>query len=237
MYQEKFVVRPDEVDSQGELKLSRLLYYMQEVAGAHAEKLHIGRDTTIKDGNIWVVVRGDIKINRLPKAKEKFIISTHPGETKAFMFPRFFQVYDKHGNLLVTASSTWVIINFNTRKIVLRPFKDQTFPFESDPNDLALPIKVNDEASNLICTRSTKESELDVNVHINNTYYYDYVLDIHEQGFYKENRVSRLVMNFEKEITHPSNIEIYSSKTNPEVVIGKVDGNISFASKVEFSKR
>lgn len=237
MYQEKIVIKSEDVDNQGELKLSRLLYFMQEIAGAHAEKLHIGRDTTIKDGNIWVVVRGDIKINRMPRLKEKIVISTHPGETKGFMFPRFFQVYDKHNNLLVTASSTWVIINFETRKIVLRPFQGQEFPFESDPSDLPLPIKVNEEAPNLVMNRATKENEVDVNKHINNTYYYDYVLDVHDETFYKENRVSRLVMNFEKEIIHPSDIEIYSSKTNPEVVIGKVGGNISFASKVEFSKR
>ena len=213
------------------------MWHMQNVAGEHAIKLKIDRDVLMKDNNIWVVVRYDMKINRLPKLKEKYVITTHPGETKGFMFPRFFQVYDKHGNLLVNISSTWVVVNFDTRRIILRPFKDINLPVEHDPNDLEVPSKVNEEATNLLYKRLTKESELDINIHINNTFYYDYILEIHDAEFYKENKVSRILLNYEKEITHPSEIEIYSNKNNPEVIIGKVDGNPSFLAKVEFSKR
>jgi len=237
MYKEKFVVQKDEVDSSGEIKISKLMWHMQNVAEEHAIKLKIDRDVLMKDNNIWVVVRYDMKINRLPKLKEKYVITTHPGETKGFMFPRFFQVYDKHGNLLVNISSTWVVVNFDTRRIILRPFKDVSLPVEKDINDLELPTKINEEATNLVCKRLTKESELDINIHVNNTFYYDYVLSIHDEAFYQENRVSRILLNYEKEITHPSEIEIYSSKTNPEVIIGKVNGNPSFLAKVEFTKR
>ena len=237
MYKEKFVVQKDEVDSFGEIKISKLMWHMQNVAGEHAIKLKIDRDILMKDNNIWVVVRYDMKINRLPKLKEKYVITTHPGETKGFMFPRFFQVYDKHDNLLVNISSTWVVVNFDTRRIILRPFKDINLPVEHDPNDLEVPSKVNEEASNLVNKRLTKESELDINIHINNTFYYDYILEIHDAEFYKENKVSRILLNYEKEITHPSEIEIYSNKNNPEVIIGKVDGNPSFLAKVEFIKR
>lgn len=237
MYKEKFVVQKDEVDSFGEIKISKLMWHMQNVAEEHAIKLKIDRDVLMKDNNIWVVVRYDMKINRLPKLKEKYVITTHPGETKGFMFPRYFQVYDKHGNLLVNISSTWVVVNFDTRRIILRPFKDVSLPVEKDINDLELPTKINEEATNLVCKRLTKESELDINIHVNNTFYYDYVLSIHDEAFYQENRVSRILLNYEKEITHPSEIEIYSSKTNPEVIIGKVNGNPSFLAKVEFTKR
>ena len=237
MYQEKFVVKPDEVDSFNEIKISKLMWHMQNVAGEHAKKLKIDRDVLMKDNNIWVVVRYDMVINRLPKLKEKYIISTHPGETKGFMFPRFFQVYDKHGNLLVNISSTWVVVNFNTRRIILHPFKDASFPTKSESFDLDMPLKVNEEANYLVEKRSTKESELDMNIHINNTFYYDYILNTHDEAFYKDNKVKRILLNYEKEITHPSEIEIYSNKNNPEVIIGKVDGNVSFLSKVEFTKR
>ena len=237
MYKEKFVVKKDEVDAFGEIRISKLMWHMQNVAESHAKKLKIDRDVLMKDNNIWVVVRYDMVINRLPKLKEKYIISTHPGETKGFMFPRFFQVYDKHGNLLVNISSTWVVVNFNTRRIILHPFKDVSFPFKSESFDLDMPLKINEEANYLVEKRSTKESELDMNIHINNTFYYDYILNTHDEAFYIDNKVKRILLNYEKEITHPSEIEIYSNKNNPEVIIGKVDGNVSFLSKVEFTKR
>ena len=236
MYQEKFVVKDSDVDSNQEIKISRLLWYMQEVATRDAERLKISRDELMKNGNFWVVARNDIKIHRLPTLGEHFVISTHPGETRGFMFPRFCEVYDKHHHLLVTVAGIWLVLNYQTRKIVIHPFSITT-PGETSIDDLPLPAKINEPASNLLGVRKTKESELDVNVHINNTYYFDYVLDVHDSDFYKENRVSRLLINYEKEITHPSDISLYSSNSNPEIIIGKVGDAVSFAAKVEFTKR
>lgn len=238
MYKEKFVVNSTDIDSNLEIRLSALLRYMQDTATNHANKLKIGHDALEKDNNIWVVVRVDLEISRLPKLDEEYWIYTHPGETKGCIFPRFFQIYDKHKNLLVSVSSTWVVINYETRKIVLRPFpEDKKLTPEVSKDDIPLPEKVVGDASMLVDTRRARYSEVDMNGHINNTHYFDYVLDIHESDFYKKYRVSSFHINFDKEIMAGNVIEIYSNNSNPEIVHGKVNNSNSFTVKVVFASR
>lgn len=237
MYIEKFTVLSTDIDSNLEIRLSSLLRYMQDVATEHASRLKIGHKELLDKRMIWVIVRMDIKINRLPKVDEEFIVSTHPGEMTSFTFPRYFEIYDKHHHLLVSASSLWVIINYDTRKIILKPFSDKKLPFEVDKDDLPLPSKIAESASNKVDERKARYSEVDMNGHINNTHYFDYVLDTHEPSFYQKNVIKSFSINFDKEIMAGEKIELFSNNSSPEIIQGKVDGANSFTAKVEFVSR
>ena len=236
MFVKKYVVQKSDVDSNLNLKFSYLLYLFQEVAGEHADKLGVGRDQLIKNNNIWVVVKTDIHIERLPTLGEKIEISTHPGEDNGLIFPRYFQIYDKHHHLLVNAISLWVIINFETRRLVIRPFGNNKFPSESSPIDLKEPAKIDVNPTFLISKRVASHNEVDVNKHINNSYYADYVLDVHDAEFYKKHQVKRLLINYDKEVLENDVVELYSNKENPEVIFGKVNDHKSFSALVEYEK-
>lgn len=237
MYSEKFTVLSTDIDSNLEIRLSSLLRYMQDVATEHASRLKIGHKELLDKRMIWVIVRMDIKINRLPKIDEEFIVSTHPGETTSFAFPRYFEIYDKHHHLLLSASSLWVIINYDTRKIILKPFSDKKLPFEADKDDLPSPSKIAESASIKVDERKARYSEVDMNGHINNTHYFDYVLDTHEPSFYQKNVIKSFSINFDKEIMAGEKIELFSNNSSPEIIQGKVDGVNSFTAKVEFASR
>ena len=237
MYKEKHIVTSNDVDSSLQIRLSSLLRHMQDTATNHADKIKFGHNELIKDRNIWVIIRMQLKINRLPNLDEEFVITTHPGKSKAFMFPRYFQVFDKHNNLLLNASSTWVVMNYDTRKVVINPFKDRKLPEEENNLDLPLPEKVVREAKSLVETRQAKYSEVDQNGHINNTRYVDYILDMHNSSFHKEKMVSSLLINFDKEIKEGDLIELYSNNEEPEVIHGLVDKKNSFSALVEYKSR
>lgn len=237
MFKEKHVVTSNDVDSSLQIRVSSLLRHMQETATNHADKIKFGHNELGKDNHIWVIIRMQLEINRLPALDEEFYITTHPGKAKAFMFPRYFQVYDKHNNLLLNASSTWVVLNYETRKVVINPFKDRKLPEEEDNKDLALPEKVLGESPTLVETRKAKYSEVDMNGHINNTRYVDYILDLHDSEFHKKKMIKSLLINFDKEIMEGDLISLYSNNQEPEIIHGLVDGQVSFAAKVEYKDR
>ena len=237
MYSQKFTVLSTDIDNNLEIRLSAFLRYMQDVATEHANRLKIGHKELLERRLIWVIVRMDLNINRLPRVDEEFIVSTHPGEMTSLTFPRYFEVYDKHHHLLVSAASIWLIINYDTRKIVLKPFGDKVVPGESDVDDISLPNKINESASIKVGERKTRYSELDMNGHINNTHYFDYVLDTHESTFYKKNKIAFFSINFDKEIKDGEVVELYSNQSNPEIIQGKVNGVNSFIAKITFEPR
>ena len=237
MYSEKFTVLSTDINSNLEIRLSALLRYMQDVATEHANRINTGHKQLLSQGKIWVVVRTDIKINRLPKVDEEFIVSTHPGEVTSFTFPRYFEVYDTHHHLLVSVSSIWVIIDYESRRIILKPFGDRKLPFDVDKDDLPLPEKIKESASIKVDERKARYSETDMNGHINNTHYFDYVLDTYNAEFFKKNRISFFSINYDKEILDGDNIELFSNKQNPEVIQGKVNEVNCFTAKIEFTSR
>lgn len=237
MFEERFIVNSNDIDGNLDIRLSSLTRYMQQVATDHAEKIKLGHKELSKDHLIWVVIRMEMHINRLPKLDEEFYVSTHPGENKAFLFVRHFQVYDKHHNLLASVSSSWVVLNYDTRKVVIKPFDSKKMVAEVCKYDIPLPEKITGEANELIETRKARYSEVDMNGHINNTRYVDYVLDLHDTDFYKTYQISKININFDKEIKEGELIELYSNKSNPELVVGKINGQTSFSARVEYNNK
>ena len=237
MFEEKFIVNSNDVDHNCEIRFSNLTRYMQTVATDHADKLKIGRGDLMKERHVWVIIRTQLQINQLPKLDEEFYISTHPGKTKMFLYPRYFQVFDKKHKLLVSASSTWVIINYDTRKVVTAPLSEKTLSEEHSDLDIELPEKVVGEANILKETRKAKYSEVDMNGHINNTRYLDYVLDLHDTKFHSEYRVASILINFDKEVMEGDVMELFTNDSLNEIVHGIVNGESKFSAKVEYVKR
>ena len=237
MFEEKFIVNSNDIDGNLDIRLSSLTRYMQQVATDHAETIKLGHKELSKDRLMWVVIRMEMHINRLPKLDEEFYVSTHPGETKAFLFVRYFQVYDKHHKLLASVSSSWVILNYDTRKVVIKPFEGKKLVSEVNKDDIALPEKITETANELIESRKARYSEVDMNGHINNTRYVDYILDLHNTDYFKEYRISKILINFDKEIKEGEIIDLYSNNSNPEIVVGKINGQNSFVSRIEYIRK
>ena len=236
MFKQKFVVTSNDIDGNLEIKLSSLTRYMQQVATDHANKIKFGHIELSKRGLMWVIIRMQMKIERLPRLDEEFTISTHPGKDNGFLFFRHFKIYDKNNKLIATSSSSWVVLNYETRKIVLKPF-DKKIPEETSKEDLLDPEKVVGEASLLADTRIARYSEVDMNGHINNTRYVDYIQDAKGTAFFKENRISSILINFDKEIKEGDVVKVFSNKSNPEIIHGKVDDKDSFSAKVIYVHR
>ncbi|MBO6280504.1 MAG: hypothetical protein J6M95_02870 [Bacilli bacterium] len=237
MYKEKVQVTSIDVDQNLELRLSSLFKLMQSVASNHAESIKAGHWELFEHNLLWVVIRMEVKIYRTPILDEVITIGTHPGVTRSFIYPRYFEIYDSKGKLIIAASSMWAMINKDTRRVMVKPEGIKPIKPESDKDDLPLPEKVSGEANLLVDKRKVKYTEIDLNGHLNNTQYIEFILDTHEPDFYKENRIASISINYDKEIKYGDEVSIYSDKNMPEVVKGSVNGTTNFTAKLEYEKR
>ena len=237
MYKEKVTITSLDVDSNLELKVSSLFKYMQVVASNHVGTLHAGHLDLMKYNMLWVVIRMDVKIYRTPKLEEEVLFTTHPGETKSFIFPRFFEVYDKKGNLIIAVSSLWTLIDKTTRRVVLKPDGFVKIKAESDKNDLPDPEKILGDTPLLAGSHRVRYTDIDLNGHFNNTSYVECILNTHDNDFYNHHRVSSISINYDKEIKDGDNIELYSNGQSLEIIRGKVNGENRFTAKLEYKER
>ena len=131
MHKEKVLVTSIDVDNHLNLKVSSIFKFMQMVSTNHSEELHIGQKDMIDQGICWVLIRMKVEIYKYPKMNDEIVVATHPGEIDRFLFPRFYEIYDKKGNLLIAGSSIWVLVNMSTRRVVVKPFEGRTFKGET----------------------------------------------------------------------------------------------------------
>ena len=224
MYEKKYYIGSNDVDQFLELKLPSFFRMMQDISTEHAEMLHIGKADTLDKNLYWVITRIELDIIRMPQYLETVTLKTYPGDDMRFIFLRYFQCEDKDGNVLIKASTLWMVLNHETHHVMLNPFNGFKAPSEHLEGELHLPNKAEGEANNLIEVRKIRYSDIDLNGHLNNTKYIDYIVDTHDSEFYKKNRIKHFLINYEKELKDNNELSLYSNNSNPEFIKGECDG-------------
>ena len=237
MYQEKFFISSGDVDDHFELRLSSIFQFFQIVSTNHSELLGLGKKETWDKGMCWVITRMKVTIYKIPKMLDTVIVKTHPGEIMSFLFPRYYQIYSEDGELLVAGSACWTLLDARTHKVIIAPVSTVAYPSEKHPDDISLPERVLGDDLSLVDTRKARYSDIDLNGHVNNVKYIEYIVDTHDVSFYQKHQLQEIVINYEREITNGDEIKFYSNGAIPEIVIGEVDGVRRFSAKISYKDR
>ena len=235
MYQKSFIVSNNDVDKKFQLKVAAIFRYFQDIALKATEE--VGADSiSLSKRNIdWVITRMAVEIKRLPKCNEEITVCTYPGKDMAMLYPRYFYILDSKGEVIITSSSLWALIDNITRRVIVDRDVISKLPGETSPYELGLPEKIAvPEASDFIEKRTIHYSDLDFNSHMNNVRYIELLMDAHDSSFYENHRVSSIVLNYMKEIKEKEAVEIFTNASNPETISVKSNDSLSFLGKVTF---
>lgn len=232
-------VKEYQCDVNGKMKLSYLMKAIQQAGTAQLNSLGITYDKMYATGIVFVLSKMGIKINRMPKFNEKIMIRTTPQKTKGASFLRHTALFDTNGVELVECQTAWVIINPKERKI-LRPsaFKF-TLPYCDDDNTgfQVLETRIKKvENPNTVGIKNVKYSDLDINKHMNNTYYGDIISDNVPYEIMSKKDIDTVIIYFENEAKFNENISINVNtlEENTFYIGGKIDNIKCFESVISF---
>lgn len=186
-------------DCFGNLKLSALLYFAQDVAGEHCKELSLDWDTMNQKQMFWAVIRHRVQITRLPREGEKLRVQTWPMPTTRVAFPRSTVAYDEKGRELFRAISIWVIMDRNTRGMILPAKSGIMVPGVAFGNELPAPRALAPQGLSSGQTRQVRFLDLDKNGHMNNTRYLDWVADLLPSQFYGAHQPKEVVVCYNQE--------------------------------------
>ena len=195
-------------DCYGDLKLSALLYLAQDAAGEHCKELALDWDTMAQKQMFWAVIRHRVQITRLPKEGEKIRVQTWPMPTTRVAFPRSTVAYDEKGRELFRAISIWVIMDRNTRGMILPAKSGILVPGGSFGNELPAPRSLAPQGLSSGENRQVRYMDLDKNGHMNNTRYLDWVADLLPSKFYGAHQPKELVICYNQEALEGQEIHL-----------------------------
>ena len=184
IYQQDFTISDVHVDRYGRLRPSMILYFAQEIAGSHCMELALDYETLAQRRLFWAVTRHRVQITRMPRQGETLHIETWPMPTTRVAYPRSMVAYDADGQECFRSISLWVLMDLDTRNMILPGKSGIVVAGTLRGNELAAPSGVIAKALGSRRSRSVCFTDLDRNGHMNNTKYLDWVDDLLPSPFH-----------------------------------------------------
>jgi len=206
-----FTVRSYDCDPTTHLRLSGLFEYLQETAVHAAQEQGVGYRDLIKAGYALIISRVKIRIAHMPLWGEKISVSTWlKGYEPEKVAWQDYVVRDAQGNAIAEATSSWLLVNLKTGQSV--PHFENPYRFEEHPGLHALPetIDILDAQGMPVhtLTKHVRYSDLDLNRHVNNCRYADWVLDALSLEEIKARPIRSVQMNYLAQIPFDAKIAL-----------------------------
>ena len=229
-----------EADANQLMRPTAMLDLMQEAANVNATTLGFGYDEMISSNTAWVLSRINVKFINTPKWRDEVNLKTwHKGVSKLF-YLRDFILSDKEGNPMILATTSWLIIDMNTRRLVRNSdlaLSDTAMDAIATPADkVVVPVDIEPE---LVRKHPVTWSEIDSNGHVNNVKYVVWAIDAIEQETIKEKPLKELLVNYDAEVMPGDTVKIFRIKQESEegtiyYITGKVGDKQNFSVKLVF---
>jgi len=203
MFVKEIVIRYSETDQKGNLKVVSLFDIFQDVGSEHAALMGISALDLITRNYTWVMLKYNVHITRLPVWNERVTLRTWRCSHKNLYELREFHLLDEKGDLLVRALSSWVMMNYSSRKPVrldrfIPPeLMEERYPVVDDFSrldaldeyDRELPFRV-------------RMQDIDMNNHVNNSVYVGWAVEAVPEDVHRDMRLTQVEITYLNEISY-----------------------------------
>ena len=241
-YTEKHIIPCYDTDASWRLKPTSFMNLAQEAAGRHAVYLGFGYDDLIRNNTAWILSRVHVEFVDAPKWREEVTLNTwHKGLNRLF-YLRDFLVTDNEGKTRVKATTSWLVLNLETRRLVRDPMLMEEGTV-CDENVIETPAdKVQmpkDAAPELVRRHAVSYSDIDTNGHTNNAMYMQWAMNSVDYETASSKPVKEFTINFNHETKAGDVVDIYRASVEKEdglhvYVEGKLGETSSFCVEILF---
>ena len=230
------------VNAEKQLSLHGLISLVQEMAWSHAGHLGFGFAEVRARGDSWILARQRIEIQRWPEWEDQLTVVTWLRPPGAVIVTRDFEFYlgsEKVGH----ACAHWLTISHATRRPTRIPFPDDRSLFRQDAHLPIDPEKLKPESeTQLLTSYQVRYSDLDMNSHVNNTRFAQWVLDSLPLSSHSKYEVKNYQINFLAEARPGDKVEIWGPSSFGSARLGfqgrrAENGELLFLTQIEAGSR
>ncbi len=210
IYTEKFKIGLKDVWKGQEISNKAILEYLEDVAAYHSDSVGYGLNTLDITNVTWVLLDWKVQVIKRPKYGQVLTVNTWSRSILKCYAYRDFEIYDDKNNLCVVATSKWLLIDSNTRKIT-KIGKEIADKYESETEKSVFQqqdiekIKEPENYKNSIIYQ-TKRKDIDVIGHMHNLYYLDLAYEALPEDVYQKRPFDKVRIMYKKEIKLGENV-------------------------------
>ena len=241
-YIENITIPCYDTDAASRLKPASFMNYAQEAAAIHAVHLGFGYDVLMATNTAWILSRVHVEFPETPKWREELTLTTwHKGLNRLF-FLRDFIMTDKEGRARVKATTSWLVLNLETRRLVRDPklMEDGTICTENVLENQAEKVQMpKDVPAEFVMDHKVSYSDVDTNNHANNAMYMQWAMDAVDYEVASKRDVKEFTINFNHEIKPLETVSLYKARVEDGdslrvYVEGKLGDQSAFCAEIVF---
>lgn len=241
-FTQNFTIPCYDTDASWRLKPTSFMNLAQEAAGLHAVHLGFGYDDLIVNNTAWILSRVHIEFLDTPKWRENITLTTwHKGLNRLF-YLRDFILTDENGKERVKATTSWLVLNLETRRLVRDPhlMEEGTVNLENAIETPADKVQLPKDVEPVLAFEHVVGySDVDMNGHANNAMYMQWAMDAVDYDIASARPVRELTINFNHETKAGDSVALYRYVVEQEdglhvFVEGKVSDVSAFCVEMIF---
>lgn len=235
----RFTIIGTETDIADRLHYHALCAMLQEAACLDVDHHGFGADIMDSYHACWLLLRMRVDMVKIPKWKDVIYIRTWSAGYQKVLFNREFAIFDGNKEEIGRATSVWIIAQQGDH----RPVRPSTIPgmdmyaskeATEQKIDKLFPLEEEKRGNAHTLTRYADYSDIDRNMHVNNTRYIAWS----EDSFYSQQdvstQISSMTINYASEVKPGEEVKIYRSNTDGGV---QIDGFETTTGRHVFSSR
>ncbi|RDX89777.1 Palmitoyl-acyl carrier protein thioesterase, chloroplastic [Mucuna pruriens] len=230
VYRQIFFIKSYEIGPDKTITMETLMNFLQETALNHVTSSGIGgdgfgatREMSLRK-LIWVVTRIQVQVQRYNKWGDEIEVDTWVDAAGKNGMRRDWIIRDHYTKEIITrATSTWVIMNRQTRRLSKIPeeVKQELVPFYL--NRLAVATEevdcekidklTDDTAEKIRSGLAPRWNDMDANQHVNNVKYIGWILESVPIEVLEEYNMTSMTLEYRRECTQSNLVESMTCPT------------------------
>lgn len=242
IYQKEYTLTCFDVDYNDNMRPTSFMEYSQDMAEIATEESGYGYKNLKELGVGWVVIRMHSIFHKAAHLGDVVKMSTWHRGTKGPFFVRDYQMSDINDELIASSTSSWVVMDMESRSLARDQRLDGVIPKTADCDEAAIEelcpkIIMPKDGVKLIGTHKVVWSDVDHNHHANNVRYIVWAMDALPSEIVYHCPLKESFVNFNKEVAPGETVELYHYCDNDfHIIEGKVDDTQVFICKLLFAK-
>lgn len=214
-HNEIFKIRTSECDHNMRITPASILDLFQETAGRHCVPHGLDSPTLLNaEGKSWVLSSMVVEFDHYPVWPEKLDITTWAKSLKGFKAIRDYTVQRSDGSECIKGSSVWALLDIKKRRPCKIDFENLEMKIHNDRHAIngVIPGQFENfpEISGVGIGFEVLTQDIDINKHVSNITYVDWLFRYVDESCIKSKELSRLNIAYKGEALLGDQLEFYS---------------------------
>ena len=218
LFEKEYELRGSDFDCCDRLHPSSIMDLFQDAAGIHAVELGVGFDDLMARQMIWVLTKVKYQVVGEAKRYTRVRVRTWPLPAGKVTCRREYEIESPDGTPIVRGTSEWVVVHSEKRRVLpagdIYPHEEYCTRQLFDGKLRKVPAIAAEGEGRRVVPAYT---HLDINGHVNNTKYADYVMDLLQLP--AGQTVTEWQIDYHREVLHGQELQLYRDEQDGTTVV------------------